>query len=166
MNFTNGYVFLDGAHKLIPHSGGVVIEDFVEIGANCCVDRAKFGDTIIGAGTKLDNLVQIAHNVVIGEDTIIVALTGISGSVRIGREVVIGGQVGIRDHQTIGDRAMIGSTSGVYKSVSPGEVVSGNPTMPHRLWLKTRGMITRLPQFNDRLRSLENRVKKLEKMLK
>ena len=100
---------------------------------------------------------------IIGEDTIIVAQTGISGSVRIGRQVVIGGQVGIADHLNIGDRVMIGSQSGVAKSLESGAVVSGTTTMPHRLWLKTRRLIARLPQFHDRLRHLEKRVKALEK---
>jgi len=161
-----GYV-RDGAKNVkIPQLGIVQIDDEVEIGANTTIDRAAHGKTWIKRGVKTDNLIQIAHNVVIGEDTIIVALTGISGSVQIGREVVIGGQVGIKDHVKIGDRAMVGSAAGVHKSVSPGESVLGNPTMPPRLWLKTRGLIARLPQFIDRLRSLEKRLKKLERLLK
>ena len=161
-----GYV-RDGTKNVkIPQLGIVQIDDEVEIGANTTVDRAAHGKTWIKRGVKTDNLVQIAHNVVIGEDTIIVALTGISGSVQIGREVVIGGQVGIKDHVKIGDRAMVGSAAGVHKSVLPGEAVLGNPTMSPRLWLKTRGLIARLPQFFDRLRSLEKRLKKLERLLK
>ncbi|MFC1533048.1 UDP-3-O-(3-hydroxymyristoyl)glucosamine N-acyltransferase [Thermodesulfobacteriota bacterium] len=165
---SDGFGFVrNGARNVkIPQLGIVQVEDHVEIGSNTTIDRAALGKTWIKKGVKTDNLVQIAHNVVIGEDSVMAALTGISGSVKIGREVVIGGQVGIGDHLKIGDRAMIGSASGVYKSVLPGEVVSGNPTLPHRLWLKTRGLIARLPQFNDRLRSLEKRVKELEKLLK
>ena len=97
-----GYSFIDGAHRLIPHNGGVVIEDFVEIGANCCVDRAKFGNTIVGAGTKVDNLVQIAHNVVIGKCCLIAGQVGISGSCKLGDGVVLGGQVGLADNIEIG----------------------------------------------------------------
>jgi UDP-3-O-[3-hydroxymyristoyl] glucosamine N-acyltransferase len=140
----------------------VQIDDRVEIGANNTIDRAALGKTWIKRGVKTDNLVQIAHNVVIGEDTVIVAMTGISGSVNIGREVVIGGQVGINDHVTIGDRAMIGSQSGVAKSISPGQVVSGTPSVPHRLWLRTTRVIPRLPEMYDRLRKLEKKVEKLE----
>ncbi|MBW1804435.1 MAG: UDP-3-O-(3-hydroxymyristoyl)glucosamine N-acyltransferase [Deltaproteobacteria bacterium] len=157
-----GFVRDGNANVKIPQIGTVQIDDHVEIGANNTIDRAAVGKTWIKRGVKTDNLVQVAHNVVIGEDTVIVAQTGISGSVRIGRQVVIGGQVGIADHLNIGDRVMIGSQSGVAKSLESGEVVSGTPTMPHRLWLKTRGLIARLPRFHDRLRHLEKRVKALE----
>ena len=164
---SDGFGFVrDGAKNIkIPQLGIVQIDDNVEIGANSTIDRAAHGKTWIKTGVKTDNLVQIAHNVVVGEDTIIVALTGISGSVEIGREVVIGGQVGIRDHVKIGDRAMIGSGAGVHKSILSGEEVLGNPTMPPRLWLKTRGLIARLPQINDHIRNLEKRLEKLEKLL-
>lgn len=158
-----GYV-RDGAENVkIPQLGIVQIDDNVEIGANTTIDRAALGKTWIKKGVKADNLVQIAHNVVIGEDTVIVALSGISGSVHIGREVVIGGQVGIKDHIKIGDRAMVGSAAGVHKSLSPGEMVLGNPTMPPRLWMKTRGLIAKLPELYDRIRKLEKSLKKLNK---
>jgi UDP-3-O-[3-hydroxymyristoyl] glucosamine N-acyltransferase len=162
---SDGFGFVrDGQINVkIPQIGYVQIDDQVEIGANNTVDRAALGKTWIKRGVKTDNLVQVAHNVVIGEDTIIVAMTGISGSVNIGREVVIGGQVGIADHISIGDRVMIGSRSGVVKSVSPGKVVSGTPSMPHRLWLRTTRVILRLPEMHDRLRRLENKVEELEK---
>jgi len=161
-----GFVRDGSANIKVPQLGIVQIDDQVEIGSNNSIDRATHGKTWIKRGVKTDNLIQIGHNVIIGEDTLVVALTGISGSVEIGREVVIGGQVGIGDHQKIGDRAMIGSGSGVYKSVVSGDMVSGSPAMPHRLWLKTRGLITRLPRFNDRLRGLEKRVEELEKQEK
>jgi UDP-3-O-[3-hydroxymyristoyl] glucosamine N-acyltransferase len=135
----------------------------VEIGANTTIDRAANGKTLIQRGVKVDNLVQIAHNVTVGEDTIIVALTGISGSVHIGREVVIGGQVGFRDHIEIGDKAVIGSAAGVHKSISAGEVVLGNPTMPPKLWMRTRSLIARLPEINERLRNLEKKIMGSEK---
>lgn len=162
---SDGFGFVrDGAVSVkIPQIGTVRIDDDVEIGANNCIDRAALGKTWIKRGVKTDNLVHVAHNVVIGENTIIVAQVGISGTVHIGSQVIIGGQVGISDHVEIGDRVMIGSQSGVPKSIPSGEVVSGTPTMPHRLWLKTSGLIRRLPQFNEHLRHLEKRVAKLEK---
>ena len=161
---SDGFGFVrDGAVNIkIPQLGIVQIDDSVEIGANNTIDRATHGKTWIKRGVKTDNLVQIAHNVEIGEDTVIVALTGISGSVQIGKEVVIGGQVGIKDHITIGERAMIGSAAGVHKSVPSGEAVLGNPAMPPRLWMKTRGLIAKLPQLNEQVRSLEKRLKELE----
>ena len=164
---SDGFGFVrDGSMNVkIPQIGYVRVDDQVEIGANNTIDRAALGKTWIKRGVKTDNLVQVGHNVVIGEDTIIVALAGISGSVHIGREVIIGGQAGIIDHLEIGDRAMVGPRSGVVKSISPGEVVSGTPTMPHRLWLRTTGLISRLPQLNDRIRSLEKKVEELEKQL-
>lgn len=164
---SDGFGFVrDGVASIkVPQLGIVQIDDNVEIGANNCIDRAALGKTWIKSGVKTDNLVQIAHNVVIGENTLIVAQTGISGSVHIGREVIIGGQVGISDHLEIGDRAMIGSKSGVAKSIGPGEVVSGCPTMPHRLWLKNSGLIMRMPQFNERLRNCEKCIQALEKRL-
>jgi UDP-3-O-[3-hydroxymyristoyl] glucosamine N-acyltransferase len=161
---SDGFGFVrDGQINVkIPQMGYVQIDDQVEIGANNTIDRAALGKTWIKRGVKTDNLVQVAHNVLIGEDTVIVALTGISGSVNIGREVVIGGQVGINDHIRIGDRAMIGSQSGVAKSVSPGQVVSGTPSMPHRLWLRTTRLILHLPEMYDRLRRLDKKVEELE----
>jgi UDP-3-O-[3-hydroxymyristoyl] glucosamine N-acyltransferase len=162
---SDGFGFVrDGPINVkIPQMGYVQIDDQVEIGANNAIDRAALGKTWIKRGVKTDNLVQVAHNVVIGEDTIIVAMTGISGSTNIGREVVIGGQVGIKDHIKIGDRVMIGSQSGVAKSISPGQVVSGTPSMPHRLWLKATRITPRLPEMYDRLRRLEKKVDELEK---
>jgi UDP-3-O-[3-hydroxymyristoyl] glucosamine N-acyltransferase len=161
---SDGFGFVrDGSVNVkIPQTGIVQIDDQVEIGANNTVDRAALGRTWIKRGVKTDNLVHVGHNVVIGEDSIIVAQAAISGSVHIGREVVIGGQAAIGDHLEIGDRVMIGSQSGVAKSISFGEVVSGTPAMAHRLWLKTAGLIKRLPRFNDRLRSLEKKVDELE----
>jgi UDP-3-O-[3-hydroxymyristoyl] glucosamine N-acyltransferase len=150
----------------IPQTGIVEIEDNVEIGANNSIDRAAIGRTLVRKGVKTDNLVQIGHNVVVGENSIIVAQVGISGSTRIGKGVVIGGQVGLSDHIEVGDRVMIGSKSGVAQSIPAGEVVSGIPTMPHRLWLKTRGHIRRLPEFAQKVKELEGRVRELEEQLK
>lgn len=154
-----GYIRNGSENVKVPQLGIVQIDDNVEIGANTTIDRAANGKTWIKKGVKTDNLVQIAHNVTVGEDTVIVALTGISGSVWIGREVVIGGQAGIGDHIDIGDKAMIGSGAGVRKSISPGDIVSGDPSMPHRLWLKSSSLITKLPQIYKRLKDIENRLK-------
>ncbi|MFH0845643.1 MAG: UDP-3-O-(3-hydroxymyristoyl)glucosamine N-acyltransferase [Pseudomonadota bacterium] len=164
---SDGFGFVrDGTENVkIPQIGFVQIDDQVEIGANNTIDRAALGKTWIQRGVKTDNLVQIGHNVVIGEHSIVVAQTGISGSANIGREVVLGGQVGVGDHVAIGDRAMVGSQSGVAKSISPGEIVSGTPTMPHKLWLRTVGLIPRLPQFNTRIRELEKKVVMLQSKL-
>lgn len=161
----DGFGFVrDGAASIkIPQIGIVQIDDDVEIGVNNCIDRAALGRTWIQRGTKTDNLVHIAHNVVVGEDTIIVAQTGISGSCHIGREVIIGGQVGISDHVKVEDRAMIGPQSGIAKAVGRGEVVSGSPAIPHRLWLKVSALLPRLPDFSQRMRQLEGRIEALEK---
>jgi len=150
----------------IPQTGTVQIGDEVEIGANTSIDRASFEKTVIERGVKTDNLVQIGHNVVVGEHTIIVAQAGIAGSTRIGRNVIIGPQVGIIDHLEIGDRAIVVGGSGVAKSIPAGEVVAGFPTMPHRLWLKTRAHIRRLPEYLDKLKELEERIKELEQQKK
>jgi UDP-3-O-[3-hydroxymyristoyl] glucosamine N-acyltransferase len=150
----------------IPQTGIVQIEDEVEIGAQNAIDRAALGKTKIGKGVKTDNLVQIGHNVAIGENTIIVAQVGIAGSTKIGNNVIIGGQVGFTDHIEIGDRVMIGSKSGVSKSIPAGQVVSGIPTMPHKLWLRTRNHIKKLPEYSERLKELEKELKELKEQLK
>lgn len=157
-----GFVRSGSTNIKIPQIGIVQIDDNVEIGANNAIDRATLGKTWLQRGVKTDNLVQIAHNVVIGEDTIVVAQAAIGGSVGIGRRVVIGGQVAIGDHIEIGDGVMIGSQSGVAKSLSPGEIVSGTPAMPHRLWLRTRNLITRLPDLNARVKALEKQLRSLD----
>jgi len=164
---SDGFGFVrDGATSVkIPQTGIVQIDDQVEIGANNCIDRATFGKTWIKKGVKTDNLVQIGHNVVIGENTIIVSQAGVSGSCTIGRGVLIGGQAGISDHVNIGDGVMIGSQSGIPKSIPAGQVVSGSPMLPHRVWLRSTSLTGRLPELNDRLRSLEKKMKNLEKYL-
>ncbi len=161
-----GYARDGDASVKIPQTGTVQIGDEVEIGANTTIDRASFGKTVIERGVKTDNLVQIGHNVVVGEHTIIVAQAGIAGSTRIGKNVIIGPQAGVIDHLEIGDRAMVVGGSGVAKSIPAGAVVSGFPAMPHRLWLKTSGHIRRLPEYFDKLRELEKRIKELEQQEK
>ena len=157
-----GYLFIDGSHRLVPHNGGVVIEDFVEIGANCCVDRAKFGNTIIGAGTKIDNLVQIAHNVVIGKCCLIAGLVGISGSCKVGDSVVLAGQVGLRDHIEIGDGAIVLARSGVTHSVAAGQQVLGMPAVDKAKAFRVIGLTRHLPKLAERLRQLSKKVERLE----
>ena len=164
---SDGFSFVrEGATSVkIPQTGIVQIDDQVEIGANNCIDRATFGKTWIKKGVTTDNLVQIAHNVVIGENTIVVSQAGISGSCTVGQGVLIGGQVGISDHVNIGDGVMIGSQSGIPKSIPAGQVVSGSPMLPHRVWLKSSVLTGKLPELNDRLRSLEKKIQNLEKYL-
>jgi len=157
-----GYSFIDGAHRLIPHNGGVIIEDFVEIGANCCIDRAKFGNTIIGAGTKIDNLVQIAHNVVIGKCCLIVAQAGIAGSCKLGDGVVLGGQVGLADNIEIGDGTMIGAQSGLSSSVPAGQKLLWTPAIKKEDAMRTIGLVLRLPKMAQQLKQLTKRIDKLE----
>jgi UDP-3-O-[3-hydroxymyristoyl] glucosamine N-acyltransferase len=157
-----GYSFIDGAHRLIPHNGGVIIEDFVEIGANCCVDRAKFGNTIIGAGTKIDNLVQIAHNVVIGKCCLIVGQAGVAGSCKLGDGVVLGGQVGLADNIEIGDGTMIGAQSGVSSSVPANQKLLWTPAIKKEDAMRIIGLVLRLPKMAQQLKQLSKRIDKLE----
>ena len=133
----------DGAHIKIYHNGKVVLEDNVEIGANSAVDRAVFGQTLIKEGTKIDNLVQIAHNVEIGTRSIIVSQVGISGSSKLGRNVVMGGQSATAGHLEIGDFATIAARGGVTKSIKGGEVYSGFPLIKHKDWLKLQAKISK-----------------------
>jgi UDP-3-O-[3-hydroxymyristoyl] glucosamine N-acyltransferase len=149
----------------IPQIGIVVIEDDVEIGSNTVVDRAALEVTRIRRGTKIDNLVQIAHNCVIGEDCMIVSQVGISGSTQIGNHVTIGGQVGVVGHVKIGDNVMIGAQSGVPNSVEPNQILSGSPAQPHRDWLKSSAVIPKLPEMRKTVTSLEKRVAELEKLV-
>jgi UDP-3-O-[3-hydroxymyristoyl] glucosamine N-acyltransferase len=157
-----GYSLINGSHKLIPHNGGVVIEDFVEIGANCCVDRAKFGNTIIGAGTKIDNLVQIAHNVVIGKCCLIAGQVGISGSCKLGDGVVLAGQVGLVDNVEIGDSVMVGAQSGVTRDIAAGQQIFGSPATEKMEAIKIIGLTKHLPKMTESLKQLRKRIEKLE----
>jgi UDP-3-O-[3-hydroxymyristoyl] glucosamine N-acyltransferase len=157
-----GYVFDGSGHRKIPQVGRVVIEDDVEIGANVTIDRATFGATVVGRGTKIDNLVQIGHNTVIGADTIVVAQTGISGSCRIGSRVVLAGQVGLADHATVGDGAQVGAQSGVHGAVPPGARVLGSPAIAGPAARRTIAALPRLPGLVRTVRALERRVAELE----
>ncbi len=157
-----GYARDGMRHVKIPQTGIVVVEDDVEIGAGTTIDRAALGRTTIGAGTKIDNLVQIGHNVVVGPGSIIVAQAGISGSTRLGKGVVLGGQVGLTGHIELGDGVKVAAQSGVARNISPGEVVSGSPAMPHRLWLRVVNSLKRIPELIKDVRSLKERVKRIE----
>jgi UDP-3-O-[3-hydroxymyristoyl] glucosamine N-acyltransferase len=157
-----GYVQHDGRHHKIPQLGGVVIEDDVELGANVTVDRATFGQTRIKQGTKIDNLVQVAHNVTIGEHNILVAQVGIAGSTTLGQYVMVGGQAGLADHLHIGDHVMIAAKSGVTRSLEGNQIVSGAPVMPHAVFLKAQAVIPHLPELRRRVRELEDRLQAVE----
>lgn len=152
-----GYVSSGGKHRKIPQVGACVIEDDVEIGANCTIDRGSVGRTVIGAGSKLDNLVHVGHNVTIGRGSMLVAQVGVAGSVRIGEEAALGGQAGISGHLRIGARARIAAQAGVIGDVAPGKVVSGYPARDHRSYLKAMAHLMRLPDIVKRLDRLERR---------
>ena len=147
----------------IPQVGVVQIDDDVEIGANSTIDRGTFGRTWIQRGVKIDNLVQIGHNVTVGENSVIVAQVGIAGSTKIGRGVILGGQVGIVGHITVGDHVMVAAQSGVHNNVPPNRIVSGTPHVPHREWLRIQACVPKLPEMRHNIASLLKRVEELEK---
>ena len=151
----------DGSFKKVPQIGNVIIEDNVEIGANATIDRATIGSTIIRSGAKLDNLIQIAHNVEIGNSTVVAAQSGISGSTKVGKGVMIGGQVGIVGHINIGDGAKINAQSGVSKSVEAGKAVTGSPAHDYTSALRSQAISRKLPELEKRIKELEAIVKQL-----
>lgn len=157
-----GYTYMDSAHQLIPHNGGVIIEDYVHIGANCCIDRAKFANTIVGLGTKIDNLVQLGHNVVVGKCCLIASQVGIAGSSKIGDGVVLAGQVGLADNLVIGDQVRIGAQAGVMNNVSAGKTMMWTPALEQGQALRVVGELLRLPKTVKRLKQLTKRLDKLE----
>lgn len=161
-----GFATIKGMHHKIPQVGTVEIHDDVEIGANVTIDRARFDKTVIGRGTKIDNLVQIAHNVIIGENSLIVAQTGISGSTIIGNNVVLGGQVGLVGHITVGDNAIVTAQSGVAKSVPEGAMFSGYPARPYMTNQRANASIINLPKLFVTVRELKKRIEELEAKLK
>ena len=150
-------------HVKIPQVGVVRVEDDVELGAGTCLDRATTGETVVGKGTKIDNLVQVAHNVRIGPLSLICAQAGISGSAEVGSGVILAGQVGVVGHIRVGDLARVGAQSGVAHDVADGQTVSGSPAIPHREWLKSAAAHRHLPALLKELRALKERVEQLEK---
>ena len=153
-----GYVFRDGRHNKIPHVGRCRIEDDVEIGANTTVDRGSIDDTVIGAGTKIDNLVHIGHNVRVGRGCLIMAQVGIAGSARIGDGCVIAGQAGLGGHIIVGNRARIGGQAGVFGDVPDGETWSGYPARPHRDSLRATAALLKLPEMMKRIERFLDRT--------
>lgn len=160
-----GFATVRGMHEKIPQIGIVVIEDNVEIGANVTIDRARFDKTIIGKGTKIDNLVQIAHNVIVGENSIIVAQAGISGSTEIGSGVILAGQAGIVGHITIGDGAVVAAQAGVTKSVPANTKVSGYPAKPHDTAKRVNACVQNLPNLYKTINELKQKIASLEARL-
>lgn len=157
-----GYVFHDGAQHHVPHLGSVIIEDDVEIGACCCVDRAKVGSTRIGRGAKIDNLVQVAHNVSVGAGSILCAQVGIAGSTSIGKFAVMGGQVGIRDNITLGDQVAAAACSCIPQDLPDGARVAGMPAVDASAFLRQNSALKRLPDLLTQFRKLTQRIEKLE----
>src|SRR5690606_896669 len=150
-----GYVFEGGEHRKLMHVGRCVLEDDVEVGANSTIDRGSVDDTVIGAGTKIDNLVQIGHNVRIGKLCLVMSQAGIAGSVRVGNGVILAGQAGVSGHLTIGDGARVAAQGGVFGDIPPGETWSGYPARPHREALRASAATFRLSGI---IRSLERLV--------
>ncbi|HET6370660.1 MAG TPA: UDP-3-O-(3-hydroxymyristoyl)glucosamine N-acyltransferase, partial [Nitrospiria bacterium] len=161
-----GFATHEGRHHKIEQVGRVVVEDDVEIGANVAIDRAALGVTRIGRGTKIDNLVQIAHNVSIGEDSLIVSQVGISGSTTLGHHVVLGGQVGLVGHLRIGNRVMVGAQSGIMRDLPDGSVVWGSPAIAHSEALKVQAVVPHLPEMRKQLRKLALELSALARHLK
>lgn len=157
-----GYSFIDGAHRLIPHNGGVILEDGVEIGSNSCVDRAKFGNTVIGAGTKIDNLVQIAHNVRTGKCCLMAGHVGISGSTKIGNGVVFAGASGAADHVEIGDGVILGAQAVATGKVASGKTLLGMPARDLKKELKSKSVYQKLPELAKEVKQLSKRIEELE----
>jgi UDP-3-O-[3-hydroxymyristoyl] glucosamine N-acyltransferase len=149
-----GYLSDGKQHTRIPHVGGCILEDEVEVGSNTCIDRGSIDDTVIGRGTKLDNLVQVGHNVRIGERCLIMAGVGIAGSTRVGNDVILAGHVGVTDHLVIGDRARIAAKSAIFGDVPAGTSFSGHPARPHRQFLRAQAAMYRLAPIVDELERL------------
>jgi len=155
-----GYVFRDGKHDKIPHVGGCMLDDDVEVGANTTIDRGSIDDTVVGAGTKIDNLVQIAHNVRIGRLCLLMAQVGVAGSVRIEDGCILAGQVGVSGHHTIGKGATLAAQSGVFGDIPPGETWSGYPARPHKEALRAQAALFKLAGMMRRLERLLDRSEK------
>lgn len=158
-----GFATVEGLHHKIPQIGTVEVGDDVEIGANVTIDRARFDKTVVGAGTKIDNLVHIAHNVTIGENSIVVAQVGISGSTSVGKGVTLAGQAGLVGHITIGDGAVVMAQAGVSKSVAPNTMVWGYPAKPVNIAKRVNACVQNLPRLYDTVAELKKKIEELEK---
>jgi UDP-3-O-[3-hydroxymyristoyl] glucosamine N-acyltransferase len=152
-----GFASVAGVHHKVPQVGRAVLEDDVELGANTTVDRGSLGDTVVGRGSKVDNLVMIAHNVRLGQGCILAAQVGLAGSTHLGRYVVMGGQSGMAGHLEIGDGAQIAAKAAVFKDLAGGQLYSGIPARPFREWTRSQAAVARLQQLKDRVRELERR---------
>ncbi len=157
-----GFVTEGGVHHKIPQVGGVIVEDNVEIGANCSIDRATLGNTVIKKGTKLDNQVHVAHNVTVGEHCLLAGQTGIAGSSTLGKYVVLGGQVGVSDHISIGDGVMAGGKAVIVRDVDAGQIIAGFNAIPIREWLKVQAILPKLPELKKAIMSLEKQLRELK----
>lgn len=157
-----GFARREGKNIKIPQVGKIIIEDDVEIGANVCIDRATLGATRIRRGTKIDNLVMIAHNVEIGEQSLIVAQVGISGSVKVGDRVTLAGQVGVAGHLNIGDDTVVAAKSGISKSIPPNSFYAGHPARPYQDEMRIKAHLEKLPALSKKVKELEERLSKLE----
>ncbi len=157
-----GYATSGGVHHKIPHVGNVVLGDDVEVGANATVDRAALGSTTVGAGTKIDNLATLGHNVRTGRACLVVAQAGVAGSTTLGDGVVLGGQAGVAGHLTLGDGAMAGAQCGVIGDVDPGQVVHGSPHMPWKEAKRAYTLLRNLPELAERLKQLEKLAERLK----
>jgi UDP-3-O-[3-hydroxymyristoyl] glucosamine N-acyltransferase len=154
----------DGTHEKIPQIGALTLEDDVEIGANTTIDRPAVGETRIGAGTKIDNLVQIAHGVSVGRNVLLAAQVGVAGSVTIEDDVTLAGQVGVAGHITLGKGVIATAQTGIPNSVDPGSFISGYPAIPNRDWLRSSAVFRKLPELKKRIAELERRILELEDM--
>jgi len=152
----------DNSWQKILQTGFVILEDDVEVGAGSVVDRASIGTTIIGPGTKIDNLVQIGHGSTVGRNTLLCAQVGLAGSTQVGNEVILSGQVGAAGHLTIGDRVVATAQTGIPNSVEPDQLISGYPAIPNRDWLRSSALFARLPQLQKELKELQKKVAQLE----
>ncbi len=159
-----GFTFHDGRHQKIPQIGNVVLGNDVEVQSNSCVDRAKISSTYIGDNTKIDNLVQVGHNVKVGMSSIMCAQVGVAGTTDIGNGVILAGQVGLAGHMTIGDRAQVGAQSGVMTSIPAGQVYFGYPAMPQREAFKQQAMLRKLPELYKEFRAAQKQAAELKNL--
>jgi len=157
-----GFITVNGRHQKVPQVGNVLIEDDVEIGANVTIDRATTGSTIVKCGTKIDNLVHLAHNVVVGENCFLVAQTGIAGSVKVGNNVTFAGQSGSAGHLTIGDNCVFAARSAPISDVPAGSFYAGFPARPHKEWLRAEASANKMPDLIKKVRDLERRLATIE----